>query len=88
MAAPLKGSEVFPPVVVNMIAIGEETGRLNEVLLRIASSYEVEVDRSIKTLTSLIEPIIILMMGTVVAFVVISILLPIFNMDPTQGGGF
>ncbi len=88
VAAPIKGSSVFPPVVVNMIAIGEETGRLPDVLLRIAGSYEVEVDRSVKTLTSLIEPLIILIMGVLVGFIVISMLLPIFTLDPTQGGGF
>jgi len=86
IAAPLKGSKIFPPLVVNMVAIGEETGRLHDVLLRIASSYEVQVERSIKTLTALIEPMIILFMGLVVMFVVVSMLLPIFTLDPTQGG--
>jgi type II secretion system protein F len=88
VAAPLKGSTIFPPVVVNMIAIGEETGRLHDVLLRIANSYEIQVDRSIKTLTSLVEPLIILVMGFFVAFLVIAMLLPIFNLDPTGGAGF
>lgn len=85
IAAPLRDSKVFPPVVVNMISIGEETGRLPDVLLRVAASYEMEVDRSVKTMTSLIEPLIILGMGLVVAFVVISMLLPIFTLDPTGG---
>ena len=70
-----------------MVAIGEETGRLHDVLLRIASSYELQVDRSIKTLTSLIEPLIILLMGAVVGFVVIAMLLPIFTIDPTKDTG-
>lgn len=83
VAAPLRTSKIFPPVVTNMIAIGEETGRLDEVLLKIATSYEIEVDRSVKLLTSLIEPIIILVMGCIVGFIVISMLLPIFNLDPT-----
>jgi len=87
IAAPLKGSKIFPSVVVNMVAIGEETGRLHDVLLRIASSYELQVDRSIKTLTSLIEPLIILLMGAVVGFVVIAMLLPIFTIDPTKDTG-
>ena len=65
-----------------MIAIGEETGKLDDVLIKIASSFESEVDRSVKTLTSLIEPLIILLMGGVVGFVVISMLLPIFQLDP------
>ena len=88
IAMPLKGSAVFPPVVVNMIAIGEETGRLHDVLLRIANSYDIQVDRSVKTLTSLVEPLVILLMGLVVGFVVISMLLPIFTLDPTGGTEF
>jgi type II secretion system protein F len=87
VAAPLKKSPVFPPVVVNMMAIGEETGRLDDVLVKIARSYDMEVDRAVKTLTSLIEPIIILAMGMVVGFIVISMLLPIFSIDPSGGGG-
>src|SRR5262249_47866152 len=60
MAASLRTSPLFPPVVVNMVAIGEETGQLPEVLLRVAGSYESQVERDIKLLTSFIEPIIIL----------------------------
>ncbi|MGB9691958.1 MAG: type II secretion system F family protein [Candidatus Sumerlaeaceae bacterium] len=86
VAGPLKKSHVFPPVVVNMIAIGEETGRLDEVLLKVARSYEMEVERAVKTLTSLIEPLIILGMGIVVGFIVIAMLLPIFSIDPSQQG--
>lgn len=82
IAAPLRKSTVFPPVVVNMMAIGEETGRLDDVLLKIARSYDTEVDRAAKTLTSLLEPIIILGMGVVVGFIVIAMLLPIFSIDP------
>ncbi|MFH0792711.1 MAG: type II secretion system F family protein [bacterium] len=81
----LKGSELFPPVVVNMIAIGEETGRLDDVLVRVAQSYESQVDRSVKAITSIMEPLIILFMGLVVGFIVISMLLPIFSLDPTAG---
>lgn len=86
VAAPLRKSTVFPPVVVNMMAIGEETGRLDDVLVKIARSYETEVERAVKTLTSLIEPIIILGLGIVVGFIVISMLLPIFSIDPSQQG--
>ena len=83
VAAPLRKSTVFPPVVVNMMAIGEETGRLDDVLQKIARSYDVEVERATKTLTSLIEPIIILGMGVIVGFIVIAMLLPIFTIDPS-----
>ncbi len=82
IAGPLRKSTVFPPVVVNMMAIGEETGRLDNVLLKISHSYDTEVDRAMKTLTSLLEPLIILFMGLVVGFIVISMLLPIFSIDP------
>lgn len=85
VAAPLKKSKVFPPVVVNMMAIGEETGRLDDVLFKIARSYEMEVDRAVKTATGLIEPVIILAMGIVVGFIVVSMLLPIFSIDPSAG---
>jgi type II secretory pathway component PulF len=86
MAGSLKKSQTFPAVVVNMIAVGEETGRLDQVLLKISKSYDTEVDRSLKTLTSLIEPIIILALGIVVGFIVIAMLLPIFSIDPGGGG--
>ncbi|GAB4316879.1 MAG: type II secretion system F family protein [Candidatus Sumerlaeia bacterium] len=86
VAQPLKASPYFPPVVTNMIAIGEETGRLDQVLIKIAGSYEVQLERTMKSLTSLFEPIIIICMGLVVGFVVIAILLPIFTLDPTAGG--
>ncbi|MCX8037804.1 MAG: type II secretion system inner membrane protein GspF [Candidatus Sumerlaeia bacterium] len=85
VAKPLRASKVFPAVVVNMIAIGEETGRLPDVLERVARSYEVEVDRSVRALVSLIEPLIILIMGLVVGFIVVAMLLPIFALDPSQG---
>ena len=85
VAPALSESRTFPPVVLNMVAIGEETGRLPEALLRVATSYEMQVDRSLKTLTSLLEPLIILVMGLVVGGIVISMLLPIFALDPTGG---
>ncbi|MEN6625371.1 MAG: type II secretion system F family protein [Candidatus Sumerlaeia bacterium] len=85
IANALRGSAMFPPLVVNMVAVGEETGHLPEVLLRVANSYEIQVDRDIKTLTSFIEPIIILCLGLVVGYIVFSMLLPIFSIDPTRG---
>lgn len=85
IAPTLKSSKIFPAAVVNMILIGEETGQLPEILTRVAESYEAQVDRTLKMLTSLIEPVIILIMGLVVGFIVISMLLPIFSMDPGQG---
>lgn len=86
IAQPLRESQIFPAVAVNMIAIGEETGRLPEVLLRISESYEVQAERQVRTLTSLIEPLIIVVMGMIVGFIVIAMLLPIFSLDPSGGG--
>jgi len=87
IAEPLRNSAVFPPVTVNMMSVGEETGNLQNVLLRISESYEIEVERKVRTLTSLIEPLIICVMGLVVGFIVIAMLLPIFSLDPTGGSG-
>lgn len=87
VARALKGSKIFPATVVNMINVGEETGRLDAVLIKVADSYEIEVDRAVKTLTAMIEPLIILAMGLVVGFIVIAMLLPIFTLDPTASGG-
>lgn len=85
VATALNESKRLPPVVINMVAIGEETGHLPEALLKVAASYEVQVDRAVKTLTSLVEPLIILVMGVIVGAIVIAGLLPIFSIDPTAG---
>ena len=81
MAVPLKRAGVFPTMVTDMIAIGEKSGQLEEMLGNIAESYENEVDMTINGLTSILEPAIILLMGVIVAFIVVSILLPIFEMN-------
>lgn len=83
LAEPLKKAKIFPPLVIHMIAIGEQTGELEEMLLRAAVAYEREVDRTIETLTSLFGPLMILIMGGIVILIVLSILLPILDM--TQG---
>ena len=77
---PLAESGYFPPMVVQMIAIGEETGSLDAMLGKIADFYEDEVNASIKALTSILEPILMLGVGFIVGLVVISMYLPIFNM--------
>ena len=81
LAVPLKRAGVFPTMVTDMIAIGEKSGQLEEMLGNIAESYENEVDMTINGLTSILEPVIILLMGVIVAFIVVSILLPIFEMN-------
>jgi type IV pilus assembly protein PilC len=80
IAEPLKQSEVFPPMVVQMISVGEETGALDEMLCKIADFYDEEVDAAVDAMTSVIEPIMIVLMGGVVGGMVISMYLPIFNL--------
>jgi type IV pilus assembly protein PilC len=80
ISAPLKNSSVFPDMVVQMISVGEETGSLDSMLQKVADFYEDEVDAAVKSLTSILEPIMMLGVGTLVGLVVISMYLPIFNM--------
>ena len=80
IADPLKRSGEFPALVTHMIAVGEKSGELEEMLRRIGQIYDAEVDRVIARFTSLLEPIMILVMGVLVFFIVIAILLPIFEM--------
>jgi type II secretory pathway component PulF len=77
----LKGSKVFPPLAVHMIGVGEETGRLDEMLIKVAETYEENVQISIKRFVALLEPLIILIMGAVVGFIIVSILLAIFSIN-------
>jgi len=81
LAGPLAASGMFPPMVTEMIAVGEQTGSLETMLNRIAASYETEVQSDIMVMTSLLEPVMILVMGLIVGFIVFSILLPIFEMN-------
>jgi general secretion pathway protein F len=81
IAQPLKRSGEFPPLVTHMIAVGEKSGEMEEMLRRISQIYDGEVDRVITRLTSLMEPIMILAMGLIVFFIVVAILLPIFEMS-------
>ena len=76
----LTQSKEFPPIVADMVAVGEKTGNLGESLFKIATSYEEEVENELKALTSLLEPVIILIMGVIVGFIVLSMLLPVFEL--------
>jgi len=80
IAAPLEKCGVFPPMVTNMIAVGEESGAIDEMLQKIADFYDAEVESMVKALTSLLEPIMITVMGTMVGGIVIALLLPLFKM--------
>ncbi len=77
----LSASKLFPVFVTNIVTVGEETGTLDKSLLRIADEYERETDRTLKSLTRLLEPVIILVMGLIVGFIVLSMLLPIFQIN-------
>jgi type IV pilus assembly protein PilC len=69
----------FPNLVIKLVAVGEETGELSDMLMQIADNYEEEVDLLVGALASLLEPILIIFMGLVVGFIVISMFLPLFN---------
>jgi type II secretion system protein F len=81
LSVSIKKSKNFPSMVTSMIAVGEESGTLERSLFKIADSYDIEIDRTIKAITSLLEPGLILFMGLVVGFIVISMLLPIFQLN-------
>lgn len=81
IAGPLKRSGEFPPLVYHMVSIGERSGQLEDMLLNVATSYESQVDVRVGALTSLLEPVMIVLMGGVIAFVAFSILMPILQMN-------
>jgi general secretion pathway protein F len=81
IATPLRESGYFPPLVSHMIAIGERSGQLEDMLIRVAEAYDNEVQTSVEGLTSLVEPLIIVLMALVVFGIMLSILLPIFEIN-------
>ena len=87
VAAPLKTSGVFPPMVVQMITVGEQTGALDEMLTKIAVFYEAEVDAAVDAMTSVIEPIMIVVMGGIVGGMVVAMYLPMFKLVSVVAGG-
>jgi type IV pilus assembly protein PilC len=86
IAEPLKASGVFPPMVVQMIGIGEQTGALDEMLSKVADFYDDEVDAAVDALTAAIEPIMIVVMGTMVGGMLVAMYLPMFKMASVVGG--
>jgi type IV pilus assembly protein PilC len=80
IAGPLEQSQVFPPMVTQMVAVGEETGSLDTMLGKVADFYEDEVNASVKSLTSILEPILMIGVGAIVGIVVISMYLPVFSL--------
>jgi general secretion pathway protein F len=81
VADPLKKSGLFPPLLIHMIAVGEKSGELESMLARAADAYDSEVEASVSALSSVIEPILVIFMGAVVLFIVMAILLPIFELN-------
>lgn len=85
IAEPLKKSGVFPPMVVQMIAVGEETGNMDVMLNKIADFYDQEVEVAVKGLTSMIEPLVIVVMGIVIGGIVIAMFIPMFELGQLAG---
>lgn len=80
LSSPITKSALFPPILGQMIRVGEETGKLDEVLIKISKYFEAEVENLVKNLTTALEPFILIMLGLAVAFLVISIILPIYRL--------
>ena len=81
----LKGSKLFPAFMANLIVVGEESGRITESLSEIANAYERDTDEQMKVMTSLLEPLMILLIGLIVGFIVVAMLLPVFDISAAAG---
>ena len=79
IAAPLERTAVFPPMVTQMIAVGEETGELSDMLIKIADFYDDEVDTAVAALTAMVEPLLMVFIGVIIGFIVVAMYLPLFN---------
>jgi type IV pilus assembly protein PilC len=86
ITAPLEASGVFPPMVISMVDVGEQTGALPEMLLKIADNYDEEVDNAVSAMTSLLEPIMIVFLAVVVGSIVIAMFLPLIDLMNNIGG--
>ncbi|MDH5406498.1 MAG: type II secretion system F family protein, partial [Candidatus Aminicenantes bacterium] len=80
IAEPLKETELFPPMVTQMIAVGEHTGELDNMVTKVADFYEEEVDNSVANLLSLLEPAMVLFLGVTIGSIVVSLYMPIFSL--------
>ena len=85
IAPPLRKSDAFPAMVIQMISVGEETGNLDTMLTKIADFYDQEVDAAVAALTALVEPIIIVVMGVLIGTIVIAMFLPMFELGQLAG---
>ncbi len=86
ITAPLEASGVFPPMVISMVDVGEQTGALPEMLMRIADNFDEEVDNAVSAMTSLLEPIMIVFLAVVVGSIVIALFLPLITLIDNLGG--
>lgn len=86
ITAPLEASGVFPPMVISMVDVGEQTGALPEMLLKIADNYDDEVDNAVAAMTSLLEPVMIIFLAVIVGSIVIAMFLPLIEMMNQMGG--
>jgi type IV pilus assembly protein PilC len=87
ITAPLESARVFPPMVVSMVDVGEQTGALPEMLLRISDNYDEDVDNAVAAMTSLLEPLMIVVLALMVGSIVIAMFLPLIKMITTLSGG-
>lgn len=85
IAGPLKKSGQFPPIVIHMVSIGEKTGELENMLIQVADAYDFQVKNKIETITSLINPLILIVMGGAIAMIVFSVMMPMFEMTNRFG---
>jgi type IV pilus assembly protein PilC len=79
VVAPLEASKIFPPMVISMVDVGEETGQLPDMLLKIADVYDDEVDNAVDAMTSMIEPIMIVFLALIVGTIVIALFMPMIS---------
>src|SRR5690606_8214361 len=86
ITAPLEASGVFPPMVISMVDVGEQTGALPEMMMKIADNYDDEVDNAVAAMTSLLEPIMIIFLAVIVGSIVIAMFLPLIDLMNSLGG--
>jgi type IV pilus assembly protein PilC len=85
IAGPLAETKVFPPMVIQMVGVGEATGALDAMLSKVADFYEDEVDNAVAGMTAMMEPLIIAILGGVIGFIVVAMYMPIFNLANVMG---
>ena len=87
MVDPMRASKFFPPMVTQMVAVGESAGELDTMLIKVADYYEEEVDEVVQNMLTILEPILLVFMGIVVGVIVIAMYLPLFKLIRVLSGG-